>query len=54
MRLVRIAGLAAATLLVALAACGQRSQQPSEGGPGLDTAQRPATGVTIDGPALNP
>ena len=42
MRLVRIAGLAAAAMLVALAACGQRSQQPSEGGPGLDTAQRPA------------
>ncbi len=42
MRVGRIAGLAAASLLVALAACGQRSPSSSEGAPGLSTSERPA------------
>lgn len=42
MRLGWIAGLAAAGMLVALAACGQKSPSQGEGGPGLATAPRPA------------
>ena len=42
MRVGRMAMLAAAGALVALAACGQRSPSPTEGGPGLSTSERPA------------